>query len=112
MKRYISILLIAFFSLTLLAACSRTMDDIIESEANFVGVVETLNKSHAAITVNEDDALYSEHSSVQISLDVELKDSYLSLTKGDEIVVYYDGNITEGKVETVYAITLRSPANR
>lgn len=47
-----------------------------------------------------------------VSLDVELKDSFLSFVSGDEIVVYYDGNITDGKAETVYAITLQAPSGQ
>lgn len=62
--------------------------------------------------VNDDDAIYSDHPNIQVSLDVELKDSYLDLSSGDEIVVYYDGSIIDEKAETVYAITLRTPANR
>lgn len=62
--------------------------------------------------MNTDDAIYSDYTNVQVSLAVELSDSYLDLSSGDEIVVYYDGNITDGKAETVYAITLRTPANR
>lgn len=111
MKRYISILVIAVFTLTLLAGCSRSMDDVIQKEPHFIGVVQTMNESYATIAVNEDDPLYSEHTSVQISLDVELKDSYLSLSPGDEVVVYYDGKISNDSVETIYAITLCTPAN-
>ena len=46
---------------------------------------------------------------------VESKDSYADPVVGDEIVVYYDGNVMETdplKVGTVYAITLKTPANR
>lgn len=112
MKRYISILVIAIFTLTLLVGCSRSMNDVIEKEPHFVGVVETLNESYATITISEDDPLYSEHTSVQISLDVELKDSYLTLSTGDEVVVYYDGKIADDSAETIYAITLRTPVNK
>lgn len=112
MKRCISILVITIFTLTLLAGCSRSMNDVIENEPRFVGVVETLNENYATIIVNEDEPIYSEHPSVQISLDVELKDSYLSLSPGDEIVVYYDGKITDGSAETIYAITLQAPVNK
>lgn len=50
-----------------------------------------------------------------VSLDVENKDSYIDVAIGDEIVVYYNGNITESyplKINTVYAITLRTPVNQ
>ena len=50
-----------------------------------------------------------------ISLNVENKDSYTDIVVGDEIVVYYDGMAAETdplEVSTVYAITLRTPADR
>ena len=49
-----------------------------------------------------------------VPLEVEIKDSYLDCVEGDEITIYYDGNITEGEptlVDKVYAITLKTPAN-
>lgn len=48
-------------------------------------------------------------------MSVENKDSYTNLSVGDEIVVYHDGNVMETdplKVGTVYAITLKTPADR
>ena len=50
-----------------------------------------------------------------ISLNVENKDSYTDIVVGDEIVVYYDGMAAETdplEVSTVYAITLKTPADR
>lgn len=52
---------------------------------------------------------------MEVSLDVEIRDSYMHYSVGDEVVVYYDGNIVAGdpaRVDTVYALTLRTPANR
>ena len=70
------------------------------------------NGEHYWCAFLNEDAIYSDHPNIQVSLDVELKDSYLDLSSGDEIVVYYDGSIIDEKAETVYAITLRTPANR
>ena len=50
-----------------------------------------------------------------VSLDVENKDSMTHFSIGDEVVVYYDGNIAESypmQINTVYAITLKTPADR
>ena len=82
------------------------------NEPSFIGKAETVAEDFVLVNVNTDDAIYSDYTNVQVSLAVELSDSYLDLSSGDEIVVYYDGNITDGKAETVYAITLRTPANR
>ena len=58
---------------------------------------------------------YPNGSRWSISLSVENKDSYTNLSVGDEIVVYHDGKVMETdplKVGTVYAITLKTPADR
>jgi hypothetical protein len=46
---------------------------------------------------------------------VENKDSVTNFNIGDEVVVYYDGNIAESypmQINTVYAITLKTPSDR
>lgn len=111
MKKYFSVLVMVLLIISL-AGCSRSMNYVIGHEPSFVGIVETVTDEYVLVNVNDDDAIYSDHPNVQVSLDVELKDSYLDLTSGDEIVVYYDGTITDGTAEIVYAITLRTPANR
>jgi hypothetical protein len=50
-----------------------------------------------------------------VSLDVQNGDSMTHFSVGDEVVVYFDGNIAESypmQISTVYAITLRTPAHR
>ena len=50
-----------------------------------------------------------------VSLDVECADSVTHFNIGDEVVVYYDGNVAESypmQINKVYAITLRTPADR
>ena len=50
-----------------------------------------------------------------VSLNVENKDSVTYFDVGDEVVVYYDGNIAETtplEIGKVYAITLKTPANK
>lgn len=111
MKKNFCVLVIVLLIISL-TGCSRSMNYVIEHEPSFVGTVETVTDEYVLVNVNDDDAIYSDHPNVQVSLDVELKDSYFDLSSGDEIVVYYDGSITDGTAETVYAITLRTPANR
>ena len=50
-----------------------------------------------------------------VSLDVENKDSYTDVAVGDEVIVYYNGEIAESdplQINTVYAINLKNPASR
>lgn len=49
-----------------------------------------------------------------VSLDAENKDDMVDFNIGDEVIVYYDGNIAESyplQINTVYAISLKDPAN-
>ena len=64
----------------------------------------------------------NENGEYWVSLNVENKDSMTSFNVGEEVVVYYDGNIKEiilsssieieHQINNVYAITLKTPANR
>lgn len=113
MKHRIGVsLLILILCLATLSGCKRTMHSVIENEPRFVGMVESSTDEYVLVEINEDDPLYDNYATIQVSLDVELKDSFLSFVPGDEIVVYYDGNITDGKAETVYAITLQTPLSQ
>lgn len=105
-------LLILILCLGTMSGCKRTMHSVIENEPRFVGVVESSTDEYVFVQVNEDVFLCDNYTTIQVSLDVELKDSFLSFLPGDEIVVYYDGNITDGKAETVYAITLQTPSSQ
>ena len=83
------------------------MNDIINSEANIKGIVKEATENSILIE--------NENGKYWVSLNVENKDSVTNFNIGDEVVVYYDGNIAESypmQIKTVYAITLKTPANR
>ena len=114
MKRFISLILSLTFVLVLAGCNNRSMNYIIENEPSVVGVVEEVHDDYV-IMYSETAEGYPNGSRWSISLTVESKDSYADPVGGDEIVVYYDGNVMETdplKVGTVYAITLKTPANR
>ena len=114
MKRFISLILSLTFVLVLAGCNNRSMNYIIENEPSVVGVVEEVHDDYV-IMYSETAEGYPNGSRWSISLTVESKDSYEDPVVGDEIVVYYDGNVMETdplKVGTVYAITLKTPANR
>ena len=114
MKRFISLILSLTFVLVLAGCNNRSMNYIIENEPSVVGVVEEVHDDYV-IMYSETAEGYPNGSRWSISLTVESKDSYADPGVGDEIVVYYDGNVMETdplKVGTVYAITLKTPANR
>lgn len=91
-----------------LAGCNtRSMNYIIANEPSITGIVrDTGDKS---ILIENENGEY------WVSLDVENKDSMTHFSIGDEVVVYFDGNVAESypmQINTVYAITLKTPADR
>lgn len=111
MKKIIPLLVLAIF---VFAGCSRTMDDIINEELSFTGIVESVENNHIVVSIDETDDLYEKYKSIKVSLNAEMEDSIKDLNECDEVKVYYKG-VKEGKlaeVETVFAITLLTPVER
>lgn len=105
MKKWVALALLCLFGLT--ACNARSMNFVVENEPCVVGVVKKTGEN-ACLIENETGEYW-------VSLDVENADSVTDLNVGDEIAVYYDGMIAESypmQINTVYAITLRTPADR
>ena len=106
MKNIILLLLL----LILLTGCTRPMNmNTVLNEPNFTGIVEEVNDQSILVRVNEDEEEIRSSDLISVSLDVEIKDSMNEFNIGDEICVYYDGNIAESypaQVNRVYAIVL------
>ena len=114
MKRFISLILSLTFVLVLAGCNNRSMNYIIENEPSVVGVVEEVHDDYV-IMYSETAEGYPNGSRWSISLTVESKDSNADPVVCYEIDVNYDVNDMETdplKVGTVYAITLKTPANR
>lgn len=113
MKRLIPFVF-ALISVLGLAGCiNRSMNYIIENEPSVTGIVKEVHDNF--IIINLETENYPSGTCCEVSLDVENKDSYTSISVGDEVVVYYDGEIKESdplQMNTEYAITLRTPADR
>lgn len=111
MKRHIVFALALTCILALTGCNNRSMNYIIEHEPSIAGIVEEVRDNSILIYIETEAYPYGAECSV--SLDVENTDSYTDLSVGDEVVVYYNGEIAESdplKINTVYAITLRTPA--
>ena len=107
MKKLIALVLALVCVLGMVGCNNRSMNYIISHEANIAGVVKEVNDTSILIE--------NESGEYWVSLNVENKDSVTNFNIGDEVVVYYDGNIAESypmQINTVYAITLKTPANR
>ena len=110
----LAIILSLTFVLALVGSNNRSMDYIIENEPKVIGIVEEVYDDHV-IMCSEATEEYPNGSRWSVPLEVENPDSYTDIVVGDEIVVYYDGSTMETdplQIATVYAITLRTPAER
>ena len=113
MKRLTAILLlVCLFSLM---GCSQnSMNYIIQNKPSVTGIAEEVHDDYILL-YSDSAAGYPNGSTWSIPLTVENQDSYLDIAVGDEIVVYFDGNVMETsplQIGTVYAITLKTPAQR
>ena len=107
MKKALALILALVCLLTLAGCDRRSMNYIIQHEPSIQGIVT--ETTDTAILLENADGEY------WVSLDVENGDSMTHFSVGDEVVVYFDGNIAESypmQISTVYAITLRTPADR
>ena len=107
MKKLIALVLALVCVLSLVGCNNRSMNYIISNEPSITGIVKETNK-YSILIENENGEYW-------VSLDVENKDSMTSFSIGDEVVVYYDGNVAESypmQINAVYAITLKTPADR
>ena len=114
MKKLTALVLALVCVLGLVGCNTKSMNYIIENKPSVIGVVEEVHNDYVIMYSDTADG-YPNGSKWQISLNVENKDSYTDISVGDEIVVYHDGNVMETdplKVGTVYAITLKTPADR
>ena len=114
MKKLIALVLALVCVFGLGGCNTKSMNYIIENKPSVTGIVEEVHDDYVIMYSDTADG-YPNGSRWSISLSVENKDSYTNLSVGDEIVVYHDGNVMETdplKVGTVYAIILKTPADR
>ena len=107
MKKPIALFLVLLCLLGLIGCNNRSMNYIVANKPNITGAVKKTNEKSILIE--------NETGEYWVSLNVENEDSMTHFSVGDEVVVYYDGNIAETypmQINTVYAITLKEPANR
>ena len=112
LKRCFAVLLV-FACLLALAACGRTMNDVIGREPSITGTVREVHDSYLLIYIENEG--YPNGADCQVSLDVELEDSMTRFRPGDTVTVYFDGSIAETdplRISTVYAIVLLEPGDR
>lgn len=107
MKKFVSVML---FMLLFLSGCTPKMNmNNVLDEPHFIGIVDEVSETSITVSVNEDEEAYKSSDLIVVSLNVEIKDGLSEYHIGDEVCVYYDGNIAESypaQVNKVYAITI------
>lgn len=93
MKKIITWVLLLACILGLAACGSRNMRYIIEYKPRVSRVMEKFHDNF--IRISTETSGYPNGANCEVSLDVENIDSYTDLSIGDEVVLYYDGNIAE-----------------
>ena len=81
----------------------------VHNEPHFSGVITEVHENSILVRVNEGEAARLSSDLIYVSLDVKLKDSISEWFIGDEVTVYYDGEILEtypAQVNNVYAIVI------
>lgn len=106
-KIHIAVTASIIICLLLLAAYAKDINYIIGNKPCVKGTVTEAHNDFIVIDVNEDDELYRSYKSIVIPLAVKKDDTLTVFHIGDEVAVYYDGNILEthpAKINTVYQI--------
>lgn len=108
MKKYLLILISIICMMGLSGCNNRSMNYIISNEPSMTGIIRETNEN--SILIENKSGEY------WVSLQVENSDGiYSPIMVGDEVTVYYDGNIAESypmQINTVYAVLLKEPADR
>lgn len=113
MKRLAALILALMFVFGLAGCNNRNMNYIIKHEPSVTGTVEEVHDNYMIIYLKTDG--YPNGARCAVSLNAENKDSYTDVAVGDEVIVYYNGEIAESyplQINTVYAINLKAPASR
>jgi len=114
MKKFIALILSLTLVLALVGCNNNSMNYIIANKPSVTGVVEEVHTDYVIMYAETAEG-YPNGTRWNVPLKVENKNSYTDVVVGDEIVVYYDGSAMETdplQIATVYAITLKTPADR
>ena len=110
MKKSIALVL-ALVCVLGLIGCSKNF----ENKPTVIGSIKEIYDDHILIATSTAEG-HPYGASIDISISTkDCNEIYNSLTVGDEIIVYYDGNIAESEpsqINTVYAIMLKIPTNQ
>ncbi len=105
MKKLIALVL-ALVCVLVLVGCSKNFED----KPTVIGSIKEIYDDHILIATSTTEG-YPYGASVDISISTkDCNEIYNPLTVGDEIIIYYDGNIAESEpvqINTVYAIKLK-----
>lgn len=113
-KQHVAIIISVIMIICFSGCNNRSMNDIIENEPSITGIVTEVYDKYIQIYIKNEAYPYGADCSVSLNV-VNPDGIYSPINVGDEVVVYYDGSIAESypmQINTVYAITLLTPAAR
>ena len=114
MRKLITLALVLVCMIGLVGCNNISMNYIIKNKPSVTGIVEEVHGEYFIMYAETAEG-YPNGSRWSVSLNTEKKDSYTDVIVGDEVVMYYDGMAMETdplQVSKVYAITLKTPADR
>ena len=110
MKKLIALALALTYVLGLVG-CSRNFDD----KPTVTGFIKEIHDDHILIATSTAEG-HPYGASFDIFINTrDCDEIYNPLTVGDEIIVYYDGNIAESEpaqIKTVYFVKMKTPTNQ
>lgn len=87
-----------------------TMNEVY-NKPNFSGVVLEVNDGSILVAVNDSEKEFKSSDKISVSLDVKVKYSVANFDIGDEVKVFYDGEILESypaQIHKTYAVLLQN----
>lgn len=97
---------------------SLTMNDVFQHKPRFSGtVMEINNDTSILVKANEDEPIIKSSDLILVSLNVKMTDVSVNgwdFEIGDEVIVYYDGTVSESypaQINEVYAIFPENPSD-
>ncbi len=102
MKRTIAYFIILSTILLITVSCSDEPN--LDASAKFIGVIEEIDNSTAIVTPNDNEDILLSGDKVRVNLSVSDDTFYL----GDEIVVYYTGEIMESYPLQINTVNVES----
>lgn len=98
-------LLVVSLAVFIVSEYHKSTGYYISYKPNFKAYVISKKDNYITVRVKKDDCLYKEYQFLEVSLNIKNRDgAHDNPIIGQEIRIYYDGNIVDDRVDNVYLI--------